>query len=223
MTATVVPAPYHPGRGPTMRDGTSSNTTAGGRLNVSGVLLAAGASRRFGSAKMLTAIDGEPLVRRSARAYLEAGLDEVVVVLGSRADEIAAALAGLPLSLVLNGDWEDGMFCSVCAGIGAASPDAARIAVSPADLPAVTPAVVRRIVDASLGTDDATLTVPSHAGRRGHPLVIPGALRMRILTWPEDARLSDLFQEEDLSVRYVEGLGPEVLRDVDEPADLRAT
>lgn len=172
---------------------------------------------------MLTDIDGEPLVRRSARAYLEAGLDEVVVVLGSRADEIVAALEGLPLSLVLNGDWEDGMFCSVCAGIGAVSPDVGRIAVSPADLPGVTSSLVRRIVDASLGTDDATLTVPSHAGRRGHPLVIPGALRMRVLTWPEDARLSDLFHEEDLRVTYVEGLGPAVLRDVDEPEDLGKT
>lgn len=206
-----------------MRDeGTRPRPGGGARLSAAGVLLAAGASSRFGSAKMLAEIDGEPLVRRSARVLLESGLDEVVVVLGARASEVAAALEGLPVSLVVNGDWEDGMFSSVCAGIGAASPDVRRIAVCPGDLPGLTPALVRRIVEVSLETDDTTLTVPSHDGRRGHPLVLPGALLMRVLTWPEDARLSDLFQEDDLSVRYVEGLGPAVLRDVDTPGDLPA-
>lgn len=189
---------------------------------VAGVVLAAGASRRFGSAKLLAPVDGVPLVRRAASLFLDAGLDPVVVVLGARAEEIAAALEGLPLTLVVNGDWEDGMFGSACAGIGAVPPGTRRIALSPADLPGLTSGIVRQLVDASLATDDATITVPSHEGRRGHPMVFPGALRLRILTWPEDSRLSDLLREEDLSVNHVEGLGPGVLHDVDLPGDLPA-
>ncbi|MCE1195276.1 NTP transferase domain-containing protein, partial [bacterium] len=50
-------------------------------LRVAAVLLAAGASTRFGSPKMLAPVGGEPLLRRVARAFVEAGFAEVAVVL----------------------------------------------------------------------------------------------------------------------------------------------
>jgi molybdenum cofactor cytidylyltransferase len=72
------------------------------------VVLAAGASTRFGRPKQLAKFRGTPLVRHAALAALEVSA-RVVIVLGSGADEMRGALAGLPLQIVVNESWSEGM------------------------------------------------------------------------------------------------------------------
>jgi CTP:molybdopterin cytidylyltransferase MocA len=88
---------------------------------LSGVLLAAGGSRRLGRPKQLLTWDGETLVRRAARAALAAGVDELIVVVGAERAAVAAALAGLALRLVENESWPEGIGGSIAAGVRAAS------------------------------------------------------------------------------------------------------
>jgi CTP:molybdopterin cytidylyltransferase MocA len=76
------------------------------------------------------------------------------------------------------------------------------------------------VLDAAKETDEKTLVVPTFRRRRGHPLVIPAALRERILAWPDTARLNLLFEEKDLSVLHLEGFDESILHDVDRPEDL---
>lgn len=185
-----------------------------------GVLAAAGASVRFGAPKMLAPIGGEPLLRRVARAFVEAGLEEVVVVLGAHAALVAPVLEGIPVGVVVNHGWEAGMFSSVKLGLAALRSRPSRVAISPADIPGLDGAVVRRVMDAAALADDRTLVVPGSGGRRGHPLVVPGRLIPRLMAWPDTAKLSDLLSAPGLELRSVGGFGPEVLRDVDTPADL---
>lgn len=80
------------------------------------VLLAAGEGRRFGSAKQLADIDGEPMVRRSARNAIDSGAP-VIVVTGACAEQVEAALAGLSVDAVRNPAWADGMGSSIATGI----------------------------------------------------------------------------------------------------------
>ena len=200
---------------------------------VSGILLAAGASTRFGSPKLLVQIDGEPLLLRTVRAFLSAGVDELVVVTGAEAEllrkvmkgtgkrEVGTASGRTDVRLVENPHWAAGMFSSVKTGLRAASQKATRITISPADLPFLRSGSLRRLLDASEKTDEKTLVVPTHAQRRGHPLVIPAALRERILAWPDTARLNLLFDEKDLSVLHLEGFDETILHDVDRPQDLQ--
>src|SRR5437868_15543302 len=86
-------------------------------LLAAGIVLAAGASRRMGSNKMLLELEGEPLVRRAARRALEAGLSPVVVVLGREADRARAALAGLRVEIALNPDFTGPTSRSLQAGL----------------------------------------------------------------------------------------------------------
>jgi CTP:molybdopterin cytidylyltransferase MocA len=99
------------------------------------VLLAAGASRRLGRPKQLLVWQGEPLVRRAARAALDAGVDELIVVVGAERDAVAEALVGLDLRLVENERWPDGIGSSIAAGVRAAS--CAAVLVLLADQPGV--------------------------------------------------------------------------------------
>jgi len=111
---------------------------------LSGVLLAAGASLRLGRPKQLLPWQGETLVRRAARAALEAGVDELIVVVGSHREEVAASLSGLVLRVVENERWPEGLGTSIAAGVRAASGDAVLLQL--ADQPGVDAALLRELV-----------------------------------------------------------------------------
>lgn len=113
------------------------------------VLLAAGGSTRMGAAKQLLAYRGKPLVRHAAEVALATGCRPVVVVLGARAGEVRVALEGLPLLLVENPRWEEGMGTSIVAGIAALAPYSVEGAVlALADQPRVTPAALNALIAA---------------------------------------------------------------------------
>src|SRR4029077_14091942 len=76
---------------------------------VSAVVLAAGASTRMGTQKLLLPLGNEPLVRRSVRQICDAGFDEVLVVVGHTHVKVLAALDGLPIRHALNRAYETGM------------------------------------------------------------------------------------------------------------------
>lgn len=81
------------------------------------VLLAAGSSRRLGQPKQLVKLDGETLVRRTARLLSELGAAPIVVVTGYLAAKVAAELHGLPLTVVSNSAWNLGMGGSIACGV----------------------------------------------------------------------------------------------------------
>src|SRR5262245_25707825 len=113
-------------------------------MKIAGLVLAAGAGRRYGMPKALIPWDGGLLVERAAGVLTAAGLDPILVVLGAAADEVRAAAPALPS--VVNPEWETGMASSLRAGLTAlTSTEAGAVVVLLVDMPGVTPAAVRRV------------------------------------------------------------------------------
>lgn len=137
---------------------------------VVGLVLAAGAGRRFGGPKALaTAADGEPWVRRAARRLHEGGCGRVVVVVGAAADEVRTVID--PVDTVVEAlDWEEGMGASLRTGLGAVEQvhaDAALVML--VDLPGVGAEVVNRLC-ARAGP--GVLARASYHGEPGHPVLL---------------------------------------------------
>ncbi|MGH3759645.1 nucleotidyltransferase family protein [Actinophytocola sp.] len=139
-------------------------------MTVAGVLLAAGAGRRFGRPKALVRYRGALFVEHAAGVLHDGGCAPVVVVLGASADEVRASATLPGSSLVDNPEWTTGMGSSLRAGLAALAGSAAVAAlVLPVDTPGVTSAAVRRL--ASLVSPDA-LARATYSGRPGHPVLI---------------------------------------------------
>lgn len=120
--------------------------SAGAARRVAGIVLAAGSSTRMGSDKLLLELDGEAVVRRAARTASAAGLDPVVVVTGHEHEAVTAQLHGLGVTAVNNAEHAKGTHTSVAAGIAAVPDDCAAAVVVLADMPFVTPAMLREVV-----------------------------------------------------------------------------
>jgi molybdenum cofactor cytidylyltransferase len=113
---------------------------------ISGVLLAAGASTRMGTQKLLLPFDGEPLVRRAARQVAAAGFDDVLVVVGSEHEAVLAALEGLPVRHAVNPEFATGMGSSFRTAVEhLADSEAAMFAL--ADQPFVTESEYGMVLD----------------------------------------------------------------------------
>jgi CTP:molybdopterin cytidylyltransferase MocA len=138
---------------------------------VAGLVLAAGAGRRYGMPKALVEYEGSLLVERAVRTAA-AVCDPVVVVLGAQADEVRHR-AGLGLAMVVvNPEWDTGRASSLRAGLDAlrrlpGRDDAALVTL--VDMPGMTPAALDRVAaEAAPGA----LAVATYDGVRGHPVLL---------------------------------------------------
>jgi CTP:molybdopterin cytidylyltransferase MocA len=145
-------------------------------VRVAGVVLAAGASRRLGRPKQLVEYTGEPLVRRAARAALEAGCDPVYVVTGAGAPEVEDALAGLGVTALRNERWSEGVASSIRAGVDAAAgatPPCDGALLVLVDQPAVDAALLRGLLDAFSASGAGRAVACAYGGGLGVPAVFP--------------------------------------------------
>jgi nicotine blue oxidoreductase len=182
---------------------------------VAGLVLAAGAGRRFGGPKAVVELEGEQLVDRAVRVLAEGGVSQTYVVSGSVALSVAGA------AVVDNPDWESGMASSLLAGLEALPAAAEAALVVLVDHVGLTAAAVRRVVAEVAGP--ASLVAATYAGRQGHPVALGRDW------WPEVRTTA----EADQGARAVLAAHPDLLvqvecsdvasaADVDLPGDLTA-
>src|SRR5215475_1293952 len=141
------------------------------RKFVSGLVLGAGASSRFGQPKQLLPFRGGALlgwvINQAERAM---GLDEVVVVLGRAADEIREKVVFGNAKVVENPVFGEGCASSYRVGIGALDPGSEAIMILLGDQPGVDPETINRVAD-EWRQGAGQIALASYQGRMGHPML----------------------------------------------------
>jgi len=181
------------------------------------VVLAAGSSTRMGRNKLLLDLGGETMVRRAVRAAVEAGVDEVVVVLGHEEPRVRAELDGLPCTPVVNPDHAEGAGTSVRTGVRQLAGRADALVVVLADMPFVTGEMIATLVRRYRET--RAPLVASHYGEvQAPPTLYDRALFDELLQIPGERCAKQVVrrhEQEVVVVAWPEG----ALRDIDVPAD----
>jgi len=189
---------------------------------VAALVLAAGQGRRMGGPnKLLAQLGGQSLVRIVVDAALASRAESVTVVTGHRRDEVEQALAGADVRRVHNEDYEDGLSTSLRAGVASLGADVDGVLVMLADMPLVTAPTLDRLIAAFDPGADRLVVVPTHAGRRGNPVLWSRAFFTELQAIEGDTGARHLIDAHADAVVEVE-IGPEVALDLDTPEALKA-
>jgi molybdenum cofactor cytidylyltransferase len=191
-------------------------------VRLAAVVLAAGASTRFGSAKPLAHLDGRPILEHVLDAIREAGIDQIVVVLGHSADEIEDAIDWLDEQIVRNPDPSE-LSSSLQIGVDAladADPAPQAVIVALGDQPRTRPSVIRALVNAAR-TSELPVVVPRYAdGGGSNPVLLRREAFDLVDEAAGDRGLAPLLEARPELVLEVPVPGSNP--DVDTPADLEA-
>ncbi|MGA2737352.1 MAG: nucleotidyltransferase family protein [Bryobacteraceae bacterium] len=180
-----------------------------------GLILAAGESRRMGSAKALLEFQGETFLDRLIGLFARR-CSPVIAVLGANREIVHAGVrrAGEAI-LMLNPDYRLGQFTSMQCGLRAVPGDAEGVLFTLVDHPAVMPATISGLLDSGV---PARLRIPRFNGRRGHPIWFSTALIPEFLALPTSSSAKEVVTRHARDIAYIDVDDPGILADVDDPA-----
>jgi molybdenum cofactor cytidylyltransferase len=188
-------------------------------MNVA-IILAAGESRRMGRLKQLLPFGGKTMLECVVDAFRSPVVDETIVVLGHRAEEIAGTIGSqggtsVPPTIVKNPQYRRGMFTSVQAGLRALPKSATLVLIALCDQPRLRRKTIERLVS-EFEQGHHKILVPMHGGRQGHPLLFRAVYAKEILAMDESLTLKHFLaaHAEDLGRLPVDDEG--VLMDIDD-------
>jgi len=189
---------------------------------IGAVVLAAGASSRMGGGKLLTELDRKPMVRGVVDAALGSRASPVVVVTGNKGDAVREALAGCDVKVVDNPGFSSGLSSSLKLGITTLRADCDGAVIVLGDMPAVTSALIDRLVEAFNPAEGRAICVATHGGKRGNPVLFARRFFEEIESIEGDVGARGLIGAYPELVCEVEADSDAPLIDIDTPEDLAA-
>ena len=187
--------------------------------NVAAILLAAGRSRRMGAFKPLLPFGDRTVIECCINNLRAADVDEIVVVVGHRAEEVRQQLKAFDGGFAVNPDPKSEMSASIVLGVEQVTSNAKALLLALVDHPAVPPEVIRTLIEE--WKRGAKLVQPEHAGRGGHPVLIDVAYRDELLSLDPAQGLRALFAAHREQVRRLAVESAYVARDMDTWEDYR--
>ena len=182
---------------------------------VAGVILAAGTASRMGTMKVLLPWHGQPLIRHIAQVALTARLEPVVVVTGNEATTVVQELRGVPVEVVHNEHYRDGLSGSLRVGIAALGSEIAAALVMLGDQPLLTAEVIDQLVE-RYEQGGACIVAPFADGQRGNPVLFARRFFAELQSITGDQGARAVLQKYRDAIVAVE-VDRAVLEDVDTP------
>ena len=181
-----------------------------------GILLAAGASRRFGSNKLLHPMDGDtPMLFVTAKKLLSV-LPKCITVINEELMPYAAQLEQLGMNVVVNQQPQRGMGTSIACGVEA-SQEAPGWLITLADMPYVKTATLQQLVDRlSAGAD---IVAPLYRQQRGHPVGFQQRYKDELMALHDDIGARHIIARHQGRLELVPCTDAGVLKDVDAISD----
>jgi len=138
---------------------------------ISAILLAAGESKRMGITKQILKFGKNTLLEYTINNLVNSKIDEIILVLGYKAEEIKKEISTKyeKLVITINPDFRDGMSSSIKHGIGSINPEAKAVLIVLGDQPLISSEIINSIIN-TYQEKDAAIVAPVYKGTIGHPV-----------------------------------------------------
>jgi molybdenum cofactor cytidylyltransferase len=181
------------------------------------IVLAGGASTRFGSPKQLVRVDGRPLMHTMVSRAVEIAGHSTMVVLGANAAELAPLLRHSPATIVINREWSEGLASSIRAGVARLPGSCSGVMLVLADQAAVTAEDLRRLAGTWRRQPDF-MVAAQYGPTLGAPAIFPSSRFRELIELRGDRGASTLFRRNP--DRVVRVPMESAALDIDTPEDL---
>ncbi|MFC1901738.1 NTP transferase domain-containing protein [Chloroflexota bacterium] len=137
---------------------------------ISAIILAAGQSKRMGMPKLLMPLEHGTILEQTVDNFLNSRVNETIVVLGYKADELMQKLVGKQVKTVINPVYKQGMSTSIIAGMESIHAQTNGIMIGLADEPFIDSQTINRLID-EYSNHKKGIAIPSYRGIRGRPAI----------------------------------------------------
>ncbi len=188
-------------------------------MDVSGVILSAGESKRMGEPKALLMFEGRTIINRIVGQYLRGGVSEVIVVVNPEIYERVkkSLLKRIPenVKVVINENYKKGMFSSIQKGVTEAKFD--NILLGLVDNPLIDAKIISTLIKSF---ENQWILIPTYMGKKGHPVIFGREAKEEIIKAPiENTMMRDIFHKFSDLVHFIEFDTDRILIDMDSKDD----
>jgi len=185
---------------------------------ISGILLAAGESRRMGKPKLLLPWKQTTIIEAVVDAYLKSALAELIVVVGESKESIKEVLQSKPVKVVENPLYRQGMGTSICRGVEAASGKAEGYLIGLGDQPFISADIIDQLITYFV-KEHPGIAVCSYQGKNGHPVIFARKFRRDLRSIRGDIGGRTIINKHLNEVAYIEVGSKNIRLDIDTPED----
>ncbi|MDH5365096.1 MAG: molybdenum cofactor cytidylyltransferase [Dehalococcoidia bacterium] len=181
---------------------------------ISAILLAAGESNRMGQPKQLMPFDHSTIVEGAIDNLLNSAVSEIIVVLGYKSEEIRKTIAGKPIKIATNPDYQQGMSTSIITGLKQVDKRARAVLIALGDQPFVDSQTINSLVEAFIANNRGII-IPVYQGRRGNPVIFAIKYKGELLNLKGDVGGREIIKRHPDDVLEVAVNSEGVLLDID--------
>jgi molybdenum cofactor cytidylyltransferase len=182
------------------------------------VVLSAGESSRMGRPKALLPIDGQTFIEKIVTSLRQSGLEKILVVLGHNAEAMAQKIAHLPVTVLVNSEYQKGQLSSLQVAVRhlLADEDCRGMLVHLVDHPYIDAELVNLLIK-RFEDSGKLIVVPRFRGKRGHPVIFARSLFDQLLRAPMDQGAKAVVNAHREETLEVETADEGITLDIDTP------
>jgi molybdenum cofactor cytidylyltransferase len=188
---------------------------------LSAILLAAGESKRMGKPKQLMPFGQSTLLEQAIDNLMNSAVDEIIVVLGYKAEEMIKTIAAKPVKIVVNPNYRQGMSTSIIAGLSLVDSQAQTVMLALGDQPSVDSQTINRLIE-EFYRHDKGIAIPTYRGMRGHPIIFAIKYKQELLELRGDIGGREIIRHHPDDVLEVAVDSASVASDIDTKSDYQS-
>ena len=188
---------------------------------VSSILLAAGKSKRMGKPKQLMPWGQSTMIEQTIDNLMGSAVNEIIVVLGHRAEEVIKIIATKPIKLTINPDYEQGMSTSIIAGLNLVDSQAQAVMLALGDQPLIDCQTINRLIE-EFYNHDKGIAIPTYQGGRGHPIIFAIKYKEKLLELKGDMGGRQIVKDHPNDILEVAVDAESIITDIDTISDYQS-
>ena len=188
---------------------------------ISAILLAAGQSKRMGELKQLMPFGQSTIVEQAVDNLLGSAVNEVIVVVGYKAEDVIKTIAAKPIKLAINPDYEQGMSTSIIAGLNLVHGRVQGVMLVLGDQPLVNSQTINSLIE-EFYNHEKGIAVPTYQGKRGHPIIFAIKYKEQLLKLKGDMGGRQIIKDHPDDILEVAVNSESIVADFDTTDDYQA-